>query len=114
MKSLENLAEDLRKQLFLLDESKLEPSMSDKDFLFIPRKKLKVKRLGNGSWQTRSWFIDKRLNSYATVLDQPTRVSNDALTSGCRSGIILDDNENYLRLKGIRTIDSLNGNSKKP
>ena len=38
MKSLENLAEDLRKQLFLLDESKLDLNGEDKDILLFQGK----------------------------------------------------------------------------
>jgi hypothetical protein len=111
MKNLDYVIEEMHKQKFnySFNNSNTIPNQDKKkDILFFPRKKLKLRKIRVGNFETKSFFINERLNEKSISLDELTENSFIGLSSGLRSGIVLDE-KGYVKLKGICLKNSAKG-----
>jgi len=101
MDNLENVVRKLLEEKFKFFSGKDCKRKGDKNILFFPRKKLKLEKLNLNGSLFQTWFISERLKRRTTFLEKPTIYCEEGITSGFRSGIILNKEGKYLKLKGI-------------
>ena len=109
MNSLDKVIEEARRQRFAFVNAEngntgiskeIINNPQKKELLFFPRKKLIVKKMENRNL-SESYYIAGRANKRGTSLEKPTELTGEALTSGLRCGIIMDNEGKYVKLKGI-------------
>jgi hypothetical protein len=109
MTELHKVLEDLLKEDFVLTfvhpDGKSESDRADcrknQDLLYFPRPIAQVRKVYSGMWEPGAWFIHSRTKRKATRLERPTELTGEALSSGYRSGIVLDNSKHYIKFKGI-------------
>jgi hypothetical protein len=101
METLEEAVEEVLRQSFVRKNKWDYGKRPKQDVLFFPRNKIKLMKIRSGNWEPKAWFIYSRTKEKATKLELPTEISREGLTSGYRSGIIMDKKGGYWKLKGI-------------
>jgi hypothetical protein len=71
------------------------------DILLIPRREVDLIPCESGS---PLFFIYDRKKTYTRRIDTPSSISKSGISSGIRSVIIFDDDEGYIKLKGVKPL----------
>jgi hypothetical protein len=101
--SLATLEKEIYRQMQekLVKKSPQDKKVLSDDVLFFPRQKIRVHKERRNYRYSKALFIQENMRDVATKLEQPSRLSGEALMSGLRSAIILTQQGKYQKLKGV-------------